>query len=662
MSRLATDTLEAIKAAVTCRQVADHERLPFDSRARRFYCPACQDPATAKDGDLGFTPDERGFRCHKCGESGSCVDLLMLIRGCDAAEAIRAIRDIAGLSNGRHAAGNGAKPPPPPAKPAKIVARCRDLDEARRSLTKAAGPITTEYLYGTDLIVTRHQCADGTKHFRQASRNPDGTWIAGAGALDRFGDRRPLYNLHAIRAAEPGTFAILGEGEKATDAGIAHGLLATTNIGGSSAVDKTDWSPLDRLEVAVIPDADEAGRKHRLAVLRALAQQAPNAIVRDVPPFAELGPKADLADFFEQGGTVHELIARIEAAPIVDLSSYRDGVVLVRACDVVDQPAQFLDAERTIPVESLTLLTGDAGAAKTTFAVGALGTMVTRGLTSIIDDDAQRVAAGDCIVHTSENRHADLASIIRRNGGDLTRLHITSGIRRNGELGHLQVLRDLPDLADAIRRLPNPRLLLIDPLSSELAGVDSWKDADVRGALDPLIRFAQDLRIAVVCVMHLNKAEKASSQYRVMGSIGFTASARSVLRIDLDANEPARRLVRHVKNNLGPLGPTLGFRFAGDGSLRFEPDYVSEADIREATASKKERPPSLRSQISMWLTRQLVPGSPTLARDLIARAIDAFGCSEKTVRRAAEEARIVEESIPDETNAIQKYWRISRED
>jgi hypothetical protein len=91
-----------------------------------------------------------------------------------------------------------------------------------------------------------------------------------------------------------------------------------------------------------------------------------------------------------------------------------------------------------------------------------------------------------------------------------------------------------------------------------LARINSWNDQKVREALVPLHRLAEETGAAVLVVAHLNKGESSDPLQRIGGSIGLAAAARSVLLVATDPDDPdgvsgRRRVLAHVKSNIGPL-------------------------------------------------------------------------------------------------------------
>jgi len=89
--------------------------------------------------------------------------------------------------------------------------------------------------------------------------------------------------------------------------------------------------------------------------------------------------------------------------------------------------------------------------------------------------------------------------------------------------------------------------------------VNSWRDQSVRLALAPLHALADRQRCAVVVIVHLNKALSSEPLRRIGGSVGIPAAARSVLLLarDPDDDGDTRRVLAHVKCNLGPSAPSL---------------------------------------------------------------------------------------------------------
>jgi hypothetical protein len=83
--------------------------------------------------------------------------------------------------------------------------------------------------------------------------------------------------------------------------------------------------------------------------------------------------------------------------------------------------------------------------------------------------------------------------------------------------------------------------------------------------LAPLYRLAKATGCAVVAVLHLNKGQGLSPLQRLGGSVAFGNAARSVLLLDRDpddGDQGARRVLAHIKCNVGPEMPSLLYEVA----------------------------------------------------------------------------------------------------
>lgn len=113
---------------------------------------------------------------------------------------------------------------------------------------------------------------------------------------------RPLYNLPAVVASQG--LVVVTEGEKAADAVIRSGYVATTSVGGASAPDKSDWSPLAHRPVLIWPDNDDPGMGYALAVQVILTKY--KARVGVARPTGGKGD--DAADYSDSGGYIAEIM------------------------------------------------------------------------------------------------------------------------------------------------------------------------------------------------------------------------------------------------------------------------------------------------------------------------------------------------------------------
>src|SRR5205814_9046288 len=93
--------------------------------------------------------------------------------------------------------------------------------------------------------------------------------------------------------------------------------------------------------------------------------------------------------------------------------------------------------------------------------------------------------------------------------------------------------------ADGVAKT-SARLLVIDPISAYIGGVDLHRDNEVRAALAPLAVLAERTGCAVLILRHLRKSSGGEAIYRGIGSVAIVALARVGLMLlkDPDAEGP----------------------------------------------------------------------------------------------------------------------------
>jgi hypothetical protein len=115
--------------------------------------------------------------------------------------------------------------------------------------------------------------------------------VAGGWARSKPDGGFPLYHLPELIAAPGSSLVFVCEGEKATDALVRVGLVATTAAFGSSSAANADWSPLTGRRVVIVPDHDESGTRYARTVARALLDLDPptTSFWLDLPDLPEKG-------------------------------------------------------------------------------------------------------------------------------------------------------------------------------------------------------------------------------------------------------------------------------------------------------------------------------------------------------------------------------------
>jgi hypothetical protein len=138
-------------------------------------------------------------------------------------------------------------------------------------------------------------------------------------------------------------------------------------------------------------------------------------------------------------------------------------------------------------------------------------------------------------------------------GADLDRIHFIQGMKTGNEERPFEPSADFPFLKDAIEKVGDVKVLIIDPIVSVVRG-DSHKNAEVRKDLTPLVQMAELLGFAIIGITHFSKGTSGREPIeRITGSLAFGAVARVVLVASKTKNEDGDdiRIFLRAKSNIG---------------------------------------------------------------------------------------------------------------
>ena len=306
-------------------------------------------------------------------------------------------------------------------------------------------------------------------------------------------------------------------------------------------------------------------------------------------------------------------------------SNYTDDriVELTPMTDFEPEGVSWLVEDR-VAMGKVTLLAGDPGLGKSFLTL----------------DMAARV--------TREGRHAailsaedDPSDTIRPRldamDADISRVHLVRGIVvPMGRVPHDPSLdTDVKLLATRLRKIEGLALVVIDPISAYMGKADSHNNAEVRRVLSELTRLAQWTGAAVVCVTHLNKDSAGKrAVYRSMGSLAFTAAARTVHLVTKHPNDEDKRVVSVVKNNLSAESAALVYTIDGGKVVWSNETIDMDADALDTPGCGRtnEHGPSALDEAKGFLLGAL-EGKEVKVRELYERS-DARGISRDALNRA----------------------------
>jgi hypothetical protein len=248
-----------------------------------------------------------------------------------------------------------------------------------------------------------------------------------------------------------------------------------------------------------------------------------------------------------------------------------------------------------MPLGYLFLVGGDPGLNKSTLTVDTAA-RASRG--DFWPCSTERAPISNSLFITMEDGVSDV--IMPRYleaGGDPSRVFFAKGkIDTDGKESGIDLRPEcLPAIEKAIQR-HNATLVVIDPVSAYLAGIDSHNDAEVRAMLMPVQEIAARNKCVIELVLHFNKDASKSGLHRFMASVAFVAVCRAAFGVVKDKNDPKKRLFLPIKANLAP--DTHGFQFHvqdsnGHPRITWGADFsavtIDEALMPEDHQSKKDR-------------------------------------------------------------------------
>ena len=202
---------------------------------------------------------------------------------------------------------------------------------------------------------------------------------------------------------------------------------------------------------------------------------------------------------------------------------------------------------------------------------------------------------------------------------------------------------DIDAIMVAATSLGDCRLIVIDPVSAYLAGIDDNRNVALRGVLTPLKKLAERLGAAVVLVSHLTKEHLANGKLRVLGSIAYVGACRANHLFAADPEDPTGRRVLMLDNggNVGPPAPTLAYVIE-DGehgvqvTWRDQPVPITvEQALRPPSGAHASAEPVFTGRESdVWLREMLATG-PVLHATIMTAGREA-GFTPDALRRAKE--------------------------
>jgi putative DNA primase/helicase len=596
--------------------------------------------------------DEKGvFNCH-CGGKGDKLDLVVFAGAAsDRKSAWRWLVKRRLVAKYEHTNGNPARTPGEGVKP-RTVAEYR-------------------YKYEDGNLVARVDRVEPGRDGKDKDFYPhlwDGTKFKNPPGLNNR--KLPLYGLPEIRKAidaEERLFFTEGEGKgdrlrAALQAAKVAGAVTTIHGGSEAQLTEDHLYQLRGLKSAVIlADSDEKGRAaahrraERIARMGATVKILdfyPEATTKEHPAWAW-----DVADFLKAGGTVEQLLAFIESAPVVEPSAATatnedEAKKTGTSTPNIERTFTRMDTSNmvtTVPQyvcfnilrQSLTIIEGIGAVGKSTLMYW-ISAALTRGaeFTDGSKNDPMNVA-----IISIEDIPDIIIEKLRLYKVDHARLHLLPSMNDgSGKPRRFIIDQDARSLRDYITK-HKIDVLYIDAFVSHVGhGIDLWKGQAARDVMTILHEIAISTGCAIVITRHWKKGLGPASE-RGANSNEIRNVARSSMVVGLHPDNPDIHVLAPEKGNYKKGGgQSYGFRIEpcnvtfGDGKefdlgrlVPIGPVDVTADDISLAEAkTSKER--SAISEARQALLQALLEGPLHIVE--LSERVKGDGHAQRTIERA----------------------------
>jgi hypothetical protein len=180
-------------------------------------------------------------------------------------------------------------------------------------------------------------------------------------------------------------------------------------------------------------------------------------------------------------------------------------------------------------------------------------------------------------ISTEDSTEIDLKPRLVAAGADISRCFVIQQ--------HIELPDDVAALRIEAERVGGVGLYVIDPVANHIGARSSNSDSEVRDAIAPLNRLADELGCLLLGVRHPGKDRSRGAVASILGSTAWVDTPRAVVMIAVDDEDPAVRHIQVVAGNRSLNGSAQSFRIEAVPVEGLDEPITLAVDLGESTKS-----------------------------------------------------------------------------
>ena len=281
--------------------------------------------------------------------------------------------------------------------------------------------------------------------------------------------------------------------------------------------------------------------------------------------------------------------------------------------------------EGFIPLGKVTILQGDPGEGKTTAMLNIIASLTTGRPIVSSRYHLQVIEPCNVIYQTEEDGLADtIKPRLETAGADCKRVLVIDDSDKPVTM--------MDDRFEGALQKTGAKLIVLDPIQAFIGSfINMHRANEVRPLMTNLKQLAERFNCAVVLIGHMNKGSMMKSSYRGLGSIDFTAAARSVIVCGRIQDDPDIRVLVPVKSSLSYEPVPVAFHVSRENGFEWLGNYEITAEELLSGTSAGRKIDEAKDFLRDVLSDRMIPSA-----ELKQMAADR-GIKEKTLRNAQKE-------------------------